>query len=128
VIGAIRWENDLPLWIKLPLQNAVALAPAAVDADALVIGQPPQGSLPNAYNVPVSGSLYGPLMFAPMMAALFDIVRLALPVPTIACGGIHTVVQARQVLAAGAAAFQLDSVVWVEPGSAGRIAQAMVAG
>lgn len=125
LISAIRWENDLPLWVKLPLQKATELAPVAADADALVVGQPVQGSLLNAHNVPVSGLLYGPLAFAPMLAALLDVIRLALPVPTIACGGIHTIAQARQALAAGAAAFQLDSVVWVEPGSAGAIAQAV---
>jgi len=36
----------------------------------------------------------------------------------IACGGIHSVAQAEQVLAAGARAVQLDGAVWVEPGLA----------
>jgi dihydroorotate dehydrogenase (NAD+) catalytic subunit len=124
LIAAIRWENDLPLWVKLPLTTAATMAPAAVEAevDALVIGQPPRGSLPNRDNVLVGGALYGPLTFAPMLAALSEVAQRQLPVPLIACGGIHTAAQARQALSAGAAALQLDSVIWVEPGSATRIA------
>jgi dihydroorotate dehydrogenase (NAD+) catalytic subunit len=125
LVAAIRWENDLPLWVKLPLALAVKLAPAAVEADvdALVIGSPPCGSLHSCSNVLVQGALYGPLTFAPMLAALIEVSRLKLPIPLIACGGIHTEAQARQALHAGAAAIQLDTVTWVEPGSATQIAR-----
>ncbi|MCB0115910.1 MAG: hypothetical protein KDD84_17540, partial [Caldilineaceae bacterium] len=127
LIQAIRWENDLPLWVKLPLERAAELAPAAigVDADALVIGQPTRGALVNAAGVPVNGALFGPLAFAPMLAALIDVMRLQLGAPVIACGGVHSVAQARQVLAAGAVAVQLDSVLWIEPGVALEIADKM---
>jgi dihydroorotate dehydrogenase (NAD+) catalytic subunit len=124
LVAAIRWENDLPLWIKLPLASAATMAPAAVEAevDALVIGQPPQGAILNRDNLLVRGALYGPLTFPTMLAALSEVSQLKLPVPLIACGGIHTLAQSRQALNAGASAIQLDSVIWVEPGSATRIA------
>ncbi len=130
LIQAIRWENDLPLWAKLPLDRAGELAAVAVEAgaDALVIGQPGRGALANRAGVSVVGPVYGPLTFALMLAALLDVVRLNLALPLIACGGIHTVAQARQVMAAGASALQLDSIVWVEPGQAMEIAQALAAG
>ena len=127
LIQAIRWENDLPLWVKLPLERAAELAPAAVDADAdaLVIGQSTRGALINAAGAPVHGPIYGPLAFAPMLAALLDVVRLQVGVPVIACGGVHSVAQAQQILNVGASAIQLDSLLWIEPGIALEIATAM---
>lgn len=123
-VAAIRWENDLPLWVKLPLARAAEFALTAVEAevDALVIGQPAQGAILNRDNVLIRGALYGPLTFPTMLAALSEVSQLKLPIPLIACGGIHTAGQARQAIHAGAAAIQLDSVIWVEPGSATRIA------
>lgn len=127
IVAAIRWENDLPLWVKPPLALALEFASTAVNAevDALVIGQPSPGTLLNGGHAPIQGALYGPLTFAPMLAALIEVAQLQLPLPLIACGGIHTVAQARQALHAGASAVQLDSVIWVEPGSATRIAVEM---
>jgi dihydroorotate dehydrogenase (NAD+) catalytic subunit len=128
IVAAIRWENDLPLWVKSPLALATEIAAAAVKAevDALVIGTPSSGALLNRDGVPVRGALYGPLSFAPMLAALIEVARLNLPIPLIGCGGIHTAAQARQAISAGASAVQLDSVIWIEPGSATRIAGEMI--
>jgi dihydroorotate dehydrogenase len=119
---------ELPLWVKLPPAQAAALAPAACEAGAvgLVIGQPPRaGALregPDGQPQPVSGALYGPLVFPPMLATLLQVVALQLPAALIAGGGIHTADQVRQCLSAGARAVQLDSAVWVEPGLARRLA------
>jgi dihydroorotate dehydrogenase (NAD+) catalytic subunit len=123
LVRAIRRANDLPLWLKLPLESALALAPIAADlgVDSLVIGQPLQGAAINQQKQAVRGALYGPLTFAPMLATLLDLAQLDLPLTLIACGGIHTPTQARQTLAAGATAFQLDSAIWIEPGVAERI-------
>jgi dihydroorotate dehydrogenase (NAD+) catalytic subunit len=119
---------ELPLWVKLPLAQAVALAPAACEAGAvgLVVGQPPAAAAlrdrPDGPLQPVSGALYGPLVFPQMLDALLQVAALQLPAALIACGGIHTVEQVRQCLSAGAQAVQIDSAVWVEPGLAGRLA------
>jgi dihydroorotate dehydrogenase (NAD+) catalytic subunit len=120
--------SELPIWVKLPLAAAVTLAPAAVDAGAvgLVVGQPPQGAAlrrMDGIDLPVRGPLYGPLAFPPMLLALLGVAALQLPAALIASGGIHTAEQVRQALAAGAAAVQIDSALWVEPGLAGRLAR-----
>jgi len=130
-------STDMPVWVKLPLQRATALAPVAVDAGAvaLVVGQPPMGTLPyhglrsTAEEAKpmafVQGALYGPQLFPLMLTALVAVAQLALPTALIACGGIHTVAQAEQALAAGATALQIDSALWIEPGLPQRIAQAL---
>ncbi|MCX6044006.1 MAG: hypothetical protein NT075_02755 [Chloroflexi bacterium] len=129
LLRVVIQNSDLPVWAKLPLGRAVALAPHAVAAGAvgLVIGQPLLGSAPHQTPVHpgtseeppstlVTGPLFGPLAFAPMLTTLLAVVKLALPCALIACGGIHTWAQAQQALQAGAHALQLDSAIWVEPG------------
>lgn len=123
LIQAVAQTADLPIWIKLPLDRAVELAPGAVAAGAvgLVIGQPPAGTAfrPLAAGHPpqaVSGGLYGLPVFVPMLTTLLAVAQQRLPAALIACGGIHTLAQARQVLAAGAQALQIDSALWIEPG------------
>jgi dihydroorotate dehydrogenase (NAD+) catalytic subunit len=126
LVRAAERASELPIWIKLPLATAAVLAPVAVDAGAvgLVVGQPPQGAAlrtVDGVDLPVRGPLYGPLAFPHMLLALLDVAALHLPAALIACGGIHTGEQVRQALAAGAAAVQVDSAVWVEPGLPGRL-------
>jgi dihydroorotate dehydrogenase (NAD+) catalytic subunit len=128
VRGAMR-DSDLPVWVKLPLMEAPILAPVAAEAGAvgLVIGQPPFGSAlrrntePAVHGVQMTerlltGSLYGPLSFALTLNALQTVVGLSLPVALIVCGGIYTVEQMDQALAAGANAVQIDAALWAEPG------------
>lgn len=124
LVEAIRPVWDLPIWVKLPLEGAVELAYAGAEAgaDALVVGQPSRGSGFHPSGAAVTGSLYGPLSFAPMLNGLLQVARLELGLPLIACGGLHTPQQIRQALAAGASAVQLDSQVWVEPGMVGELA------
>lgn len=123
LLRTIRRSADLPLWVKLPLTGIADLAQAAATAgaDALVIASPPLGAGVAGQGTLVRGDLFGPAAFAPMLAALAIVAELALELPLIACGGIHTPQQVRQALAAGAVAVQLDSVVWVEPGAVGRL-------
>lgn len=128
LLRAIRRSADLPLWVKLPLENIEELAQAAAAAgtDGLVIASPLAGAgLAGAGltspGTLVRGELFGPAAFAPMLAALHSVAEMALDLPLIACGGIHTPQQMRHALAAGASAVQLDSVVWVEPDMLGRL-------
>jgi dihydroorotate dehydrogenase (NAD+) catalytic subunit len=120
--------TDLPIWVKLPLERVLELAPAVVDVGAVgvVVGQPPLGAALPGYAAEASalltGALYGPLTFAPMLAALAAVANLQLPAALIAAGGIHTRMQVQQALAVGAHAVQLDSAVWVEPGLPARLA------
>lgn len=109
---------DLPVWVKVPLHEAVTWAEPVVasGANGLTVAQPPLGQLGHRAAGIVTGALYGPLTFALMLPALAAVARLQLPVALIACGGVHTVEQMTQALEAGAAAVQIDSALWVEPG------------
>ena len=128
-------RSDLPIWVKLPLGDVRHLGQCAVDHGAvgLVVGQPPTGILPRAISdgadegkpALVRGALYGPAVFPLMLTALADLGQLRLPAALIACGGIHTVAQARQALAMGASALQIDSAAWIEPGLPLRLHQAL---
>ena len=109
--------SDLPVWVKLPLNEAKAWATPLVEmgANGLVIGQPVRGQLGGERRGLVNGSLYGPLTFALMLPVLRAVARLQLPAALVACGGIHQAVQMAEALEAGADAVQVDSAVWVEP-------------
>jgi dihydroorotate dehydrogenase (NAD+) catalytic subunit len=68
----------------------------------------------------VEGWLSGP-MLRPLALALVADLAAAVNVPVIGCGGIATAEDARQFLAAGAAAVQIGAVLLVDPGAAARI-------
>jgi dihydroorotate dehydrogenase len=127
---------ELPIWVKLPLARAAALAPVVVGAGAVgvVVGQAPmgaglagkegasgQGVGDQGVQQLVRGALYGPLVFPLMLGVLQDVAALRLSAALIACGGIHTAAHVLQALDAGAQAVQIDSLVWVEPGVVGRL-------
>jgi len=57
-----------------------------------------------------------------VLRVVAEISDLRLEVPLIACGGIHSVEDAREFLAAGANAVEIDSAEWIEPGIAARMA------
>jgi dihydroorotate dehydrogenase (NAD+) catalytic subunit len=66
--------------------------------------------------------LYSPTVKPITLNALNEIADLKLDVPLIACGGIHSADDAREFLAAGAAAIQVDSAAWVDPSLVARMA------
>jgi len=122
LIQTVIHHSDLPLWVKLPLENSIQLAKISVEAgaSAIVMGQPLMGAATSmvesrSKSQLVTGALYGPTTFAPMLAELTAVAQLQLPCALIACGGIHTVEQVRQALHYGAHAIQMDSAVWIEP-------------
>ncbi|MEM7537748.1 MAG: hypothetical protein AAF639_36595 [Chloroflexota bacterium] len=132
LVQAATRTSDFPVWVKLPVETAVMLAPAAMDAgaDGLVVAQPPTGTAfrnttqgfrrkdngQHTDEPTVTGSLFGPLAFTFMLNALVSVDRLQITDTLIACGGIHTLTQAQQALDVGAKAVQIDGAVWVEPG------------
>lgn len=135
VAAAVR-AGELPVWAKLPLASAPLLAPAVAEAGAvgLVVAQPPPARALRrsrahhdapVQDAPVRGALFGPAAAPLMFEALARVAALALPAALIACGGIHTVEQARQALLLGAQAVQIDSALWVEPGLPNRLAAAL---
>lgn len=132
-VGTVLQICDVPVWVKLPLAEAVALAPTAVAAGAvgIVVGRPPVAAAirsvqPETQSVLVQGALQGPAIFNIMLAVLLAVSRQALPAALLACGGIHTVDQALTVLAIpGVRALQIDSALWIEPGLPARLVTAL---
>lgn len=109
--------GELALIVRVPFEHACganpdrslfdALAQAGVNALSLA---PPRGSLPDAHGSPVTGRLYGPAMFPQALAAVTRLSGLGLPF--IAAGGVYTSQDIDTMLSAGAAAVQLDAVLW----------------
>ncbi len=124
-IRAVREGSEVPLLVKLPLGVSLDLAEAVASsyADALVVGMPPLGTamLPGQDKV-VTGLLYGPALHSLAMRDLQTLTDLDLPL--VAAGGIHTLADAQAFLEMGAAAVQLDSLLFVDPRSAYDIAKA----
>ena len=115
-IEAVREGCMLPLLVKLPLDAAVEMAAIAMEAaaDALVIGLPPLGSVQTSAGEWVNGDLFGPALHSLALTKV-QIVRELVDVPIVAVGGIHSLVDAQAFLAAGAAAVQIDSLLFIEP-------------
>ncbi len=117
VIGATRAATELPILAQLDLANAVTVALDCVNAgaNALVVGRAPRGMVMRD-GKKWHGRLYSPSVKPLALNALNEIQDLKLKVPLIGCGGIHSVGDVREFLAAGACAIEIDSAVWVDPG------------
>ncbi len=126
-IAVIQEVSPLPLLVKLPLDASGELASAAAKAyaEALVIGAPLLGAalLPGGTGF-IAGPLYGPALFNLALGRVQQI-KEWVDLPVIAVGGIHSAAEAQAFLQAGAAAVQLDSLLFIEPGQAETIARAM---
>lgn len=126
-IRAVQGGSPLPLLVKLPLDAPLELAETVAEAyaDALVIGSPPWGTaqVPVSEAV-VSGFLYGPALHSLALRALY-LLKSRVDLPLVAAGGIHSLADAQAFLAAGAAAVQIDTLIFIEPKSAYDIAQSL---
>jgi dihydroorotate dehydrogenase len=121
-IGAVRRASTLPLLVKLPTPRAVALAAtcASAGADALVIGSAPMAAGLAADGTLVEGPAAGPAVFPFTLYALRAVAALDLGLPLVAAGGICRPEDAELCYAAGAAAVQVRSVLWTDPGAIAR--------
>jgi dihydroorotate dehydrogenase (NAD+) catalytic subunit len=110
--------GELPLVVQLPFERAVDLAEGlarsvgksnetGIDAISLA---PPRGALPGHGDGLVHGRLYGPAVFPLALAVVQVIVRTGIPV--IGSGGVYRLDAVDAMLAAGAIAVQLDTVLW----------------
>lgn len=121
---AARYNCDLPILVKLPMHNALLMSEVAhqAEVDALVVAASPRGT-ERAYNAGrlIGGRLYGPWLKAFTLRLVGRIAQYA-EMPIIGAGGIHTADDARDFIAAGARAVQLDTLVWVNPKQAEAIA------
>lgn len=105
--------GELPLIINLPFEQVLGLGPRVIQGGAAALSfAAPRGSLPGQSDPKtlVAGRLYGPGLFPQS----FDLLRSArrLDLPVIAGPGVYTREQAAAMLACGALAVQLDTVLW----------------
>ncbi len=135
VVAAARAATQLPLLAKLPYLEgdrqalaALARSSADVGADAIVASGSPRGlAIDPQSGKHIEGWLSGPAL-RPLALALVADLAAAVSVPVIGCGGIASLEDARQFLAAGAAAVQIGAALLADPGAAARIGAALEAG
>lgn len=126
-IHAARQGCQLPVLVKLPLYQAIFLVDVAemAGADALVIASPPRGREREPLSGQmVNGRLYGAFLKAQVLYSVEAISEVA-QIPIIACGGIHSLDDARDYLKAGARAIQIDTLTWIAPQRVAAIAEAL---
>jgi len=108
-------RGALPILARLPVARAAELCERAVKAgaDALTLGAPPR--LTTAEPEAITGRFYSPDNFPLTLEVVQTVSAKDLGVPLIGGGGIFSGEQARQLLAVGATALQLDVWLWREP-------------
>ncbi len=124
-------EGDLPVIAKVPFERVDQLAPhlARHGVDAVTLMSPPRAVLPLLSTDPqmpiaryLRGRLYGRALFPLLLNALS---RWAgkLGCAVIACGGIASPEEALACINLGAAAVQIDALLWRDPGLLNEIAR-----
>lgn len=103
--------GELPVIVRLPLERSFELAEAAVEAGAAGVSLgPPRGALSGPGGEVITGRLYGPALFPLALQAVNQLASLDLMV--IGSCGVYSPGDVDAMLAAGAAAVQLDAVLW----------------
>jgi dihydroorotate dehydrogenase len=104
-------SGELPVIAQLPMEHCYELASAAIQAGAAAVSlAPPRGSLLSKKGELVQGRLYGPAIL-PISIRIVQEMK-SQGIPTIASGGIYTQDDIQILLAGGALAVQLDSILW----------------
>ncbi len=107
--------GELPVIMQLPMERCVELAARAIEAGAASVSlAPPRGLLPSLEGKLIQGRLYGPAILPMALRVVRELKQLG--IPSIGAGGIYKQKQLDAVLAAGATAAQLDSVIWQKAG------------
>ncbi len=128
-------EGDLPVIVKVPFGRVDDLAPQLISAgaDAVTLMSAPRAVLPLPTGTQhddvarfMRGRLYGPALF-PLLLHVLSRWAGKLSVPVIACGGIASSADALACLTLGAAAVQIDALLWRKPALLEDIARALVA-
>jgi dihydroorotate dehydrogenase (NAD+) catalytic subunit len=103
--------GELAVIMRLPVERAAELGQAAVQAGASAVSlSPPRGEYPAVNGEITQGRLYGPSVLPLALKAVQELTRLG--VPTIGGGGVYSHQDMDAMLAEGAQAVQLDSVLW----------------
>ena len=132
LLEAVKAESDLPVIVRVPFSRVDSLVPklAKYGADAITLTAPPRAVLPGSQTSAtvasfVRGRLYGPAVY-PLLLNVLSRWAIKAGVPVIACGGITTPEEALTCLSLGAAAVQIDAILWKDPDVLNRIAAALV--
>ena len=129
IVGACRAATELPLYAKLSPATwdlaQVARAVADAGADGLSLVNTARGlALDEATLRPRLGSgvggLSGPALKPIALAAVYACYR-ASPLPIVGMGGVRTGRDALELLAAGAVAVALGTVLFADPGAPSRV-------
>jgi len=104
-------RGELSVIAQLPFERSLELAAVAIQAGAWAVSlAAPRGALYAQDGTSIRGRLYGPAIL-PMAIRLVEQLKTR-NIPTIGAGGIYTQGDIQAMLAAGAIAVQLDSVLW----------------
>lgn len=108
--------GELPLIVRLPLDQALELAPATIASGATAVSLgAPRGALPAAASNDqgqqlIEGRLYGPAVFPLALQVVNMLAQQHITV--IGSGGVYIEAQVQAMIAAGAAAVQIDAALW----------------
>jgi len=128
-------EGDLPVIVRVPFSRVetLALPLAQAGADAFTLTAPPRAVLPAGLSsdapdtrLYMRGRLYSTAAFPQLLNVLARWAR-RLDVPVIACGGVTSVEDALACLELGAAAIQVDALLWRDPALIERVARGLAA-
>jgi dihydroorotate dehydrogenase (NAD+) catalytic subunit len=119
-----------PVIVRLPFNGVAHLAPRLADAgaDALTLTSPLRAAVwqPHDQTTPqlIRGRIYDPALF-PLLVQTLSQYTNRLEIPILACGGIASPADAQTCLELGAAAVQIDGLLWRDPDLINRIAAAL---
>lgn len=103
--------GELPVIIRLPFEGAASMAKSLAGCRAAAFSlAPPRGVLPVASGEMLAGRLYGPALLPQALAVVRAVAQAGLPV--FGAGGVYAPADEEAMLEAGAAAVQLDAVLW----------------
>lgn len=107
--------SQLPILARVcpDADQDVLLAAQQSGINAIVIG-PPRGRLTASDQAIVTGRLYGPGLH-PLTSAQLERFLEALEIPVILGSGLYSVGDVRAAIEQGAAAVQLDTMLWLHP-------------
>ncbi len=110
--AAVQFARQ-PIIVSLPHARALAFVRVAekAGAQAVTATAPPRGTLRHNGEW-VSGRLYGPALLSQALSLTREL-KTQTALPIIGAGGVHTKDDVEAMLAAGATAVMVDSVVWV---------------
>jgi dihydroorotate dehydrogenase (NAD+) catalytic subunit len=113
-IRAVRNATELPILAKLDLDIArdVAVDCFIAGANTLVIGRAPR-VMRMIDGKPWFGRMYGPAAKPITLRVLAEVAQRNLGAPIVASGGVHSIDDVTEFLAAGAVAVEVDTAMWV---------------